>query len=108
MVTGLGRSIRELLAQGERSFSFEFFPPRDEAGEQQLWEAIEALEPYRPTFVSVTYGAGGGTRDKTIAITSRIAKDTALTPVAHLTCVGHTRVELESILDAYAAEGVQH
>jgi methylenetetrahydrofolate reductase (NADPH) len=100
--------MRDLLARGERSYSFEFFPPRDEAGEQQLWEAIEALEPYRPNFVSVTYGAGGGTRDKTIAITGRIARETSLTPVAHLTCVGHTREELEAILDSYAAEGVQH
>jgi methylenetetrahydrofolate reductase (NADPH) len=100
--------MRELLARGERSFSFEFFPPRDEVGEQQLWEAIEALEPYHPNFVSVTYGAGGGTRDKTIGITGRIARETSMTPVAHLTCVGHTRSELEGILDAYAAEGVQH
>ncbi len=100
--------MRELLAEGKRSFSFEFFPPKDEAGEQQLWQAIEALEPYRPNFVSVTYGAGGSTRDKTIGITSRIARETSLTPVAHLTCVGHTRSELESILDTYAAEGIQH
>ncbi len=100
--------MREILEHGERSFSFEFFPPRDEAGEEQLWQAIEALEPYSPNFVSVTYGAGGSTRDKTIGITSRIARDTLLTPVAHLTCVGHTRQELERILDAYAAEGIQH
>jgi methylenetetrahydrofolate reductase (NADPH) len=108
MATGPGRSLRELLEQGERSFSFEFFPPKDEAGEQALWDAIEALEPYEPSFVSVTYGAGGGTRDKTIGITGRIARDTSLTPVAHLTCVGHTRAELERILDAYAAEGIRH
>ena len=108
MATGTGRSIRDLLAQGGRSFSFEFFPPKDEAGEQQLWEAIETPEAYRPSFVSVTYGAGGGTRDKTIAITGRIARDTSLTPVAHLTCVGHTRAELESILDSYAGEGIEH
>jgi methylenetetrahydrofolate reductase (NADPH) len=108
VATGPGRSLRELLEQGERSFSFEFFPPKDEAGEQSLWAAIEALEPYAPTFVSVTYGAGGGTRDKTIGITGRIARETSLTPVAHLTCVGHTRAELERILDAYAAEGVEH
>ena len=108
MATGSGRSLRELLDEGERSFSFEFFPPKDDAGEQQLWAAIEALEPYRPNFVSVTYGAGGGTRDKTIGITGRIARETSLTPVAHLTCVGHTREELEAILDSYAAEGVQH
>jgi methylenetetrahydrofolate reductase (NADPH) len=108
VATGPGRSIRELLAEGKRSFSFEFFPPKDEAGEQQLWRAIEALEPFGPSFVSVTYGAGGSTRDKTVEITSRIARETSLTPVAHLTCVGHTRAELERILDAYAAEGVQH
>jgi methylenetetrahydrofolate reductase (NADPH) len=108
MATGPGRTIRELLAEGQRSFSFEFFPPKDSAGEQQLWQAIEALEPYGPSFVSVTYGAGGSTRDKTIEITSRIARDTSMTPVAHLTCVGHTRAELERILDTYAAEGVQH
>ena len=100
--------MRELLDRGERSFSFEFFPPRDEAGEEQLWAAIRALEPYRPTFVSVTYGAGGTTRDKTVGITGRIARETPLTPVAHLTCVGHTRAELERILDTYAAEGIEH
>jgi methylenetetrahydrofolate reductase (NADPH) len=100
--------MRELLDRGERSFSFEFFPPKDEAGEQQLWAAIEALEPYRPTFVSVTYGAGGSTRDTTVAITSRIARETSLTPVAHLTCVGHTRQELERVLDTYAGEGIEH
>jgi methylenetetrahydrofolate reductase (NADPH) len=108
MTTGRGRSLGELLRSGERSFSFEFFPPKDEAGEAQLWDAIRALEPYRPTFVSVTYGAGGSSRDKTIAITGRIAKETSLLPIAHLTCVGHTREELAEILDAYAAEGVLH
>nr|WP_202388180.1 methylenetetrahydrofolate reductase [NAD(P)H] [Nocardioides flavescens] len=97
-----------MLDEGDRSFSFEFFPPSDEAGEEQLWKAISALEPYDPSFVSVTYGAGGGTRDKTIGITSRIARETSMTPVAHLTCVGHTRAELQGILDAYAREGVRH
>ena len=108
MTTGRGPSIRELLDRGDRSFSFEFFPPKDEAGEEQLWSAISALEPYRPSFVSVTYGAGGGTRDKTIGITGRIARETSMTPVAHLTCVGHSRRELEAILDAYAEQGIQH
>lgn len=108
MATGRGDSLAELIRAGNRSFSFEFFPPKDEAGEQQLWDAIRALEPYRPTFVSVTYGAGGGTRDKTVAITGRIARETTMIPMAHLTCVGHTRRELESILDAYVAEGVCH
>ncbi|MGH3350954.1 MAG: methylenetetrahydrofolate reductase [NAD(P)H] [Nocardioides sp.] len=108
MVTGRGRSLAELIRQGERSFSFEFFPPKDEAGEEQLWNAVRALEPYRPTFVSVTYGAGGSTRDKTVAITGRIAAETELLPVAHLTCVGHTRDEVAGILDAYAGQGVAH
>lgn len=108
MATGRGRSIAELIAGGERSISFEFYPPRDEAGVEQLWRAISALEPYAPTFVSVTYGAGGSTRDTTVEITGRIARETSLTPVAHLTCVGHTRAELEKILDTYAEAGVHH
>jgi len=108
MTTGAGRSLGEIIREGGRSFSFEFFPPKDEAGEAQLWDAIRALEPYRPTFVSVTYGAGGSTRDKTVAITGRIARETSMVPMAHLTCVGHTREELEGILDSYVAEGVSH
>ena len=108
MTTGAGRSLGEIIREGGHSFSFEFFPPKDEAGEAQLWDAIRALEPYRPTFVSVTYGAGGSTRDKTVAITGRIARETSLVPMAHLTCVGHTRAELEGILDSYVAEGVSH
>jgi len=108
MIMGRGRSIKELLEQGEHSYSFEFFPPKDEAGEAQLWDAIRALEPFSPSFVSVTYGAGGSTRDSTVRITGRIAQETSLTPVAHLTCVGHTRAELEKILDTYREAGVQH
>ena len=98
--------IGDLIRRGERSFSFEFFPPRDEAGEAQLWQAIRELEPYRPTFVSVTYGAGGSTRDSTVRITGRIAAETSLTPMAHLTCVSHTRAELEGVLDSYAEVGI--
>ena len=100
--------MADLIADGERSFSFEFFPPKDEAGEEQLWRAISDLEPYRPTFVSVTYGAGGATRDTTVRVTSRIAHETSMLPVAHLTCVGHTEAEIEAILDTYAASGVTH
>ena len=100
----IGHRIRE----GERSFSFEFFPPKDEAGEEQLWRSIRELEPYLPTFVSVTYGAGGSSRDSTVRITGRIAAETSLLPMAHLTCVGHTREELESILGSYAAAGVHN
>ncbi len=108
MTSGRGLSMGELLAQGGRSFSFEFFPPKDEAGEQQLWQAITELEPYGPTFVSVTYGAGGTTRDRTVAITGRIARETTLLPVAHLTCVGHTAAELTAILDQLSEAGVRH
>ncbi len=100
--------MAELIGSGQRSISFEFFPPKDEAGVERLWRAIQALEPYQPTFVSVTYGAGGATRDTTVEITGRIARETSLTPVAHLTCVGHTREELEKILDTYAEAGVHH
>lgn len=108
MTKGSDRGIRELIESGERSFSFEFFPPRDEAGEEQLWQAITELEPYRPTFVSVTYGAGGTTRDRTVAITEKIARETDLVPVAHLTCVGHTREEIVSVLRAFDRAGVRH
>jgi methylenetetrahydrofolate reductase (NADPH) len=100
--TSIGRLVRE----GGRSFSFEFFPPKDEAGEAQLWQAIRDLEPYRPTFVSVTYGAGGSTRDTTVEITSRIARETSMLPMAHLTCVGHTKEELGEVLTSYAEAGV--
>ena len=108
MSIGRGRSLKELIEAGEQSFSFEFFPPKDEAGEEQLWSAVRALEPYHPTFVSVTYGAGGSSRGTTVRVTRRIAQETSLLPMAHLTCVGHTRAELEEILDEYAAAGVHH
>ncbi len=108
MTPGRGHSLAELISEGKQSFSFEFFPPRDEAGEAQLWQAISDLEPYEPTFVSVTYGAGGSNRDSTIRITSRIARETSMTPMAHLTCVGHTREELQHILDSYVEAGVHH
>ena len=108
MPTGPTTSIAALLAQGERSFSFEFFPPKDAAGEEVLWRSISELEPLKPTFVSVTYGAGGSTRDRTIDISGRIATETSMTPMAHLTCVGHTVEEIEDILDALAAAGVEN
>ena len=101
-------SIGELLRAGGRSFSFEFFPPKDDEGERILWKSINELEPLRPTFVSVTYGAGGATRDRTVAITGRIAKETSMLPMAHLTCVGHTTEEIRSILDQLAAAGVRN
>ena len=105
---GSPQGIGERIRQGERSYSFEFFPPKDQAGEEQLWRAIRELEPYQPTFVSVTYGAGGTTRDTTVRVTGRIARETTLTPMGHLTCVGHTRAELTGILDSYAEAGVRN
>ena len=106
--TPADRVIRELLSGGERSFSFEFFPPKDDRGAEQLWRALRELEPLQPTFVSVTYGAGGSTRDRTVDITHRIARETTMVPMAHLTCVGHTRDELRSVVGAYAAAGIRN
>ncbi|MEZ5095094.1 MAG: methylenetetrahydrofolate reductase [Nocardioides sp.] len=101
-------SIGRLLREGERSISFEFMPPRDEAGAEQLWHTIAALEPLAPTFVSVTYGAGGSTRDTTVALTGRIARETSLRAMGHLTCVGHTRADLVRVLTSYADAGVHN
>ncbi len=101
-------TIGELVAGGERSFSFEFFPPKDDEGERALWKAIRELEPLQPTYVSVTYGAGGSTRDRTVRVTENIAADTTLTPVGHLTCVSQSREDLRAVIGAYAAAGVRN
>ena len=90
------------------TYSFEFFPPKDQEGETRLWSAITALEPISPDFISVTYGAGGSTRDRTIRITSEITEHTKLPVVAHLTCVGSTRDELLEILSRYKAAGIHN
>lgn len=89
-------------------YSFEFFPPKDPAGEDRLWQALETLALHAPDFVAVTYGAGGGTRDRTIRITSEITARTKIPTVAHLTCVGSTRVELIEILDRYRDAGIKN
>ena len=88
------------------TFSFEFFPPKDEEGEKRLWSAIASLDSIKPDFISVTYGAGGSTRDRTIKITSEITARTSVPTVAHLTCVGSTRDELVEILGKYREAGI--
>jgi methylenetetrahydrofolate reductase (NADH) len=101
-------TVAERLRRGERSFSFEFFPPRDEAGATQLWQAIRHLEMLHPTFVSVTYGAGGSNRGTVIDVTRRIGEQTTLTAMAHMTLVGHSRSELRQLIGSYADAGVNH
>jgi methylenetetrahydrofolate reductase (NADPH) len=88
--------------------SFEFFPPKTAEMEKTLWEAIARLAPLRPNFVSVTYGAGGSTRERTHATVKRIIAETMLTPAAHLTCVAATRPEVDAVIEAYAQAGVRH
>ena len=90
------------------SVSFEFFPPKSVESEDALWRAVQRLAPLAPKFVSVTYGAGGSTRERTHRTVKRILADTPITPAAHLTCVGATRDELDAVADAYWESGVRH
>ena len=101
-------SIPARLAQARPSISFEFFPPKDDDSEAALWTAIRHLERVRPAFVSVTYGAGGTTQDRTVRVTGRIADETTLTPLAHLTCVGASVHAVRQVVGAYAASGVRN
>jgi methylenetetrahydrofolate reductase (NADPH) len=101
-------SLPAPAVQATPALSFEFFPPKTEAMEQALWACIRRLEPLGPRFVSVTYGAGGSTRERTHATVARIVAETSLTPAAHLTCVGATREEVDEVARAYWAAGVRH
>jgi methylenetetrahydrofolate reductase (NADPH) len=95
-------------ARGDIEVSFEFFPPKTETMAETLWNSIQTLAPLEPRFVSVTYGAGGSTRERTHATVERILKETALTPAAHLTCVGAAREEIDAVARGYWELGVRH
>ncbi len=99
--------ILDLLAAG-RTVSFEFFPPKTDAAQLTLGRTIAELEPLNPSFVSVTYGAGGSTRQRTHEVVAWVRKETPITPMAHLTCFGHTRAEIAEILDNYRAAGIEN
>ncbi len=99
--------IVDLLTHG-RTFSFEFFPPKSDDAARELEKAIAELEPLRPSFVSVTYGAGGSTRDRTRDIVINIQQNLGITSMAHLTCIAHTREQLSSLLEEYRAAGIEN
>jgi methylenetetrahydrofolate reductase (NADPH) len=101
-------SIGNLVRGPRPTFSFEFFPPRDAEQERQLWQAIRQLERLHPSFVSITYGAGGSTRDNTVAATERVATETTLLPMAHLTAVNHSVAELRHVIGRLASAGVRN
>lgn len=100
--------ILDIFREHRTTFSFEFFPPKTDAAANELFAAIARLQELRPSFVSVTYGAGGSTRERTHELVVRIQRETDLTAVSHLTCVCHTRSELAAIIRRYAASGIEN
>src|SRR6516225_4200632 len=100
--------ISEALSTARPFYSFEFFPPKDDEGSRQLFATISALQPLRPAFVSITYGAGGSTRARTVALAKQIQHEIGLTVVAHVTCVGATRSELRSLFGDLARAGIEN
>src|SRR5262247_3445067 len=100
--------IRELLSTGRPCFSFEFFPPKTDAGLEQLRASVRALRDLQPTYVSVTYGAGGSTRDRTIDLVAEIQRHYGIEAMAHLTCVGASRDEIGAVLDRLRAANVSN
>jgi len=105
---GRPASIGDLIREAGPTFSFEFFPPKTPDGQRLLWQAIRELEVLAPSFVSVTYGAGGSTREKTVEVTERIATETTLLPLAHFTAVDHSVAELRNLIGNYASVGVRN
>jgi methylenetetrahydrofolate reductase (NADPH) len=100
--------ISDLFGVGKRVFSFEFFPPKTEEGVGALFKTVEGLAELQPSFVSVTYGAGGSTRELTVDLVTRIKRETGIEAMAHLTCVGHSKGELERVLDELQARGIEN
>jgi methylenetetrahydrofolate reductase (NADPH) len=100
--------IKDMLSSGKPAVSFEFFPPKTDDGTEKLYHAVEALKPCRPSFVSVTYGAGGSTRDRTLDLVARIKHDLGIETMAHLTCVGASRKELAATLERLVSAGVEN